>query len=190
MNRKTTKDRYRLENGKNCIDIRLRSPLQLFDSRDPAPFRERELDENAVQYLIAAAEDIPFKHPLKVVFHFSENPEQGQVESDAIATAVRNHFDYETDLLRMQLKRTRKKGEVFMLIGLVLLAICLSLSQLVRPMPDFWMKPILYEGLLIGGWVAMWRPIDVLLFDWWPLIEKMRYSKKLAVTEVALEVNP
>jgi hypothetical protein len=25
------------------------------------------------------------------------------------------------------------------------------------------------EGLTIGGWVAMWRPMEIYLYDWWPL---------------------
>ena len=25
------------------------------------------------------------------------------------------------------------------------------------------------ESLLIGGWVAMWRPLEVFLYDWWPI---------------------
>lgn len=190
MARKKTKDRYRVESGKTYIDIRLKNPLQLFDSRDPAPFRERELDEKAVQYLVAAAEDIPYKRPFKIAFHFSESAERGLLESETIAVAVHNHFDYEVDLLRMQLKRTRKRGLVFMLIGLALLVVGLSLSQIVKPLPNFFMKPVLYEGLIIGSWVAIWRPIDLFLFDWWPTMEKMKYFKKLAATEVLTFFSP
>ncbi|QQR81282.1 MAG: hypothetical protein IPJ69_03870 [Deltaproteobacteria bacterium] len=185
-----SKNRYRTENGKTCIDIRLRSPLQLFDLRDPAPFHERDLDEDAVQYLTAAAEDIPFSQPLKIAFSFSESTEKDPTQKEVIATAVQNHFDYEIDFLRLQMKRTRKKGMAFMVIGLTLLVICLTLSQIVNTFPDFLMKPVLYEGFLIGGWVAMWRPIDLLLFDWWPMMEKMKYLKKLASAEVLVDFLP
>src|SRR3990167_5062955 len=116
MPRKTPQNRYRVENGKTCIDIRLKTPLQLFDSRDPAPFRERELDEQAVEYLVAAAEDISFKHPLKIALSFSEGAEKQEIESEAIAQAIHNHFDYELDIIHMQLKRTRKRGQIFMFI--------------------------------------------------------------------------
>jgi hypothetical protein len=27
---------------------------------------------------------------------------------------------------------------------------------------------VIREGFLIGGWVAMWRPLEVFLYDWWP----------------------
>lgn len=41
--------RYRREEGAVCIDLRLRSERQLFDLRDPAPFRERDLDHAALE---------------------------------------------------------------------------------------------------------------------------------------------
>ena len=48
MSTKSRPSRYRIEGDQICIDIRLRSARQLFDGRDPAPFRERDLDQNAV----------------------------------------------------------------------------------------------------------------------------------------------
>jgi hypothetical protein len=32
----------------------------------------------------------------------------------------------------------------------------------------------LREGFLIGGWVAMWRPLQVFLYDWWPIRAEAR----------------
>jgi hypothetical protein len=29
---------------------------------------------------------------------------------------------------------------------------------------------VLQESLVIGGWVAMWRPLEILLYDWWPIL--------------------
>ena len=55
----TTRTRYRVEEGRSCIDLKVRHSRQLFDTRDPAPFRERDLDADAVEYLLAAAEEIP-----------------------------------------------------------------------------------------------------------------------------------
>ena len=40
------------------------------------------------------------------------------------------------------------------------------------------------EGLLILGWVAMWRPIEVLLYDWWPLARRRTLLRRLATIPV------
>jgi hypothetical protein len=39
---------------------------------------------------------------------------------------------------------------------------------------------ILREGLIIGGWVAMWRPMEIFLYEWWPLLRKGRLYQKLS----------
>jgi hypothetical protein len=43
------------------------------------------------------------------------------------------------------------------------------------------------EGLTIIGWVAMWRPIDIYLYRWWPLRRLGRYYRKLA--EIPVKVR-
>lgn len=39
---------------------------------------------------------------------------------------------------------------------------------------------ILRESLLIGGWVAMWRPMEIFLYDWWPIWARIRLLDRLA----------
>ena len=46
----TVSTRYRVEGGRSCIDPNVRQSRQLFDTRDPAPFRERDLDADVVEY--------------------------------------------------------------------------------------------------------------------------------------------
>ncbi len=47
---------------------------------------------------------------------------------------------------------------------------------------------VLDEGLVIAGWVAMWGPIDVFLYGWWPIASKRRLLARLARIDV--EVRP
>jgi len=47
---------------------------------------------------------------------------------------------------------------------------------------------ILSEGLLIIGWVAMWGPLEVFLYGWWPIAGTCRILERLADLEV--EVRP
>jgi hypothetical protein len=69
--RLTTGARYRVEDGRTCIDIKVAHARQLFDGRDPAPFRERDLDDDAVEYLVAAAEEIPRTRSLAIAVAIS-----------------------------------------------------------------------------------------------------------------------
>ena len=65
MNTAPPKSRYRLENGQPILDVRVESMEQLFDNRDPAPFRDRDLDPALVEYLIDGARDLA-SSPLRV----------------------------------------------------------------------------------------------------------------------------
>ena len=43
---------------------------------------------------------------------------------------------------------------------------------------------ILRESFLIGGWVAMWRPLEVFLYDWWPIRAEARLFDRLSAMPV------
>ena len=45
-------------------------------------------------------------------------------------------------------------------------------------------REILCEGLVIGGWVVMWRPIEVLLYDWWPLVQKRKHIGRILAAQI------
>jgi hypothetical protein len=46
---------------------------------------------------------------------------------------------------------------------------------------------MLKEGLIIIGWVSMWRPMELLLFDWLPIYDKLRLLRKLLSTEIDIQ---
>ena len=43
------------------------------------------------------------------------------------------------------------------------------------------------EGLLIVGWVAMWRPLEVFLYDWWPIRAEAHLFDRLSTMPVRIE---
>ena len=181
----TSRARYRVEDGRSCIDLKVRQSRQLFDGRDPAPFLERDLDEDAVQYILDAAQEIPRTQPLKIVVTISEEPEP-RLAADVIVEAVRGHFEHEREQIRRRLGEYVRRGRLFLGIGLTMLVVFLTLAELTgsfRPGP---LREILREGLVITGWVAMWRPLEVLLYDWWPLVDERRKINRLLAASVSI----
>lgn len=178
--------RYRVEDGRFCIDIRLRSARQLFDGRDPAPFRERDLEDRAVEYLVGAVEELPRDAPVKLVFWISDEP-AASLPDATIVEAVRAHFEYEVVRLDRRIRHHMRQGQRFLLFGLAVLVIFLTLAQLTSGMNPSHLRQIVREGLVITGWVALWRPIEVLLYDWWPIVEERRTHRRLR--EAPIEVR-
>jgi hypothetical protein len=170
--------RYRTEDGTFCVDIRLKSSRQLFDGRDPAPFRERDLDDNAVEYLVGAVEELPRRAAVKLVFWISNDPAP-QIADTTLVEAVRAHFLYEEQRLDRQIRQHVQRGQLFLLVGLAALILFLTLAELTAAISPGHVRQILREGLVITGWVAMWRPLEVLLYDWWPLVQGRRIRRRL-----------
>jgi hypothetical protein len=45
---------------------------------------------------------------------------------------------------------------------------------------------VIEESLLIFGWVANWRPIEIFLYDWWPIVRRRNLYQRLSAAHVKL----
>ncbi len=43
---------------------------------------------------------------------------------------------------------------------------------------------IIKESFVIGGWVALWRPLEIFLYDWWPIRAEARLLDRLSEMDV------
>lgn len=171
--------RYRVEHGRWCIDITVRRARQLFDSRDPSLFRERDLDEQAVEYLIGSAREIHGSKPLAIIITLTE-PLEPPLTAEVLTEAVHSHFTYQLAQLNRQLEAHWRRGRGFLAVGLTVLAVFLALAEIAETMLAAGaLRDILRVGLVITGWVAMWRPLKVLIYDWRPLVEERRQVQRL-----------
>lgn len=177
------KHRYKHVEGKRWIEVRIKSSQQLFDARDPAPFRERDLDDDFVEYIVSSVKEFSISTPLKIVIYVEEN-EIKDLPKDSIREAIRSYFSYKIDLQRGDLKTFIKRAQLFLLIGFLVLSSCIGIAQSLKiPSPPGAIG-ILREGIVIFGWVSIWKPIELILFDWYPLFEKIRLYKKLLAMEI------
>jgi hypothetical protein len=52
-------------------------------------------------------------------------------------------------------------------IGIVVLSVCVADGRLaLAALGDTEFARVLQEGLIILGWVANWRPIEIFLYEW------------------------
>jgi hypothetical protein len=57
---------------------------------------------------------------------------------------------------------------------------------LARALPatqDTW-HGMVRQGLAIIGWVAMWRPLEIYLYRWWPVLRLERVYRNLSAMTV------
>jgi hypothetical protein len=179
---------YRMESGDTLLEIRLHSVRQLFHTLDPSPFHEKDLDENAAAYLLEACDEAGTRRPLRLVVHLPDPEAQGEAARN-LPDAIHNYFAYRERQLRRDLMRLLRYGAVSLAIGFLFLIGCLAMRRALIANPLLVDQSIMDEGLLILGWVAMWRPIEVLLYDWWPVVRRRAVMRRLAVIPVEVRTS-
>jgi hypothetical protein len=170
----------------HIIELKLRDVNQLFNSMDPSPFIEKDLDDDAEEFILGWANEFPPEAPVRLLVHLDEWPAEDPTE--VISRAVHNHFAHRADLTSLEFRSLMRQGRTSLLIGLSCLAICLVISKtLLFGEAGTWAS-VLRQSLTIAGWVAMWRPMQIYLYDWWPLRRRGRIYARLS--QMPVEVAP
>jgi hypothetical protein len=88
---------------------------------------------------------------------------------------------------RQRLKRLFKVGRTSLLIGMLFLAVSFGLGEIIESaLEGQRFGEVLRESLAIGGWVAMWRPLEIFLYDWWPIRSERKLYDKLSAMPVRI----
>jgi len=161
------------------IEINLSRLPQLFNSLDPSPFHERDLDQDAEEYIIGSAEEISRQRPFALVIHLpvDQVPDAGAFN---LSEAIHNYFAYRERHERRRLRLLFRDGRIALAIGIAFLFCCVLLRELAFSFGNTAASDILGEGMLIIGWVAMWRPVEIFLYEWVPIRRRCRILAKLA----------
>jgi hypothetical protein len=155
------KPAYRIEGSETLLEIRLHSVRQMFQTLDPAPFHEKDLDENAADYLLQACDEAGGRKGLRLIVNLPD----AEARSEAARTlpgAINNYFAYRERQLRKEVMRLLRYGAVSLFIGLLFLMACIALRRELIALGHIADKSIADEGLLIlGGHVAADRDTAV-----------------------------
>jgi hypothetical protein len=170
--------RYRRGAGASLIEINLSSLEQLFNTLDPSPFHQKDLDSDAEDYIVGAARELPTREPLKLVLHVPDE-QAATLDAAQIAGWIQGYFSYRRQGAARDLRLLFQQGRTSLAIGLTFLAACLLLREFLLGSAGP-LQQVVAESLLIAGWVAMWRPLDIFLYDWWPVRRMGRVYEKLA----------
>ena len=174
---------YRREGETTLLEIRVREVRQLFNTLDPAPFHEKDLDPAVERYLTDACAEAGEHRSLRLVVHLPA-AEAASEASRTLPEAVHHYFSYRERQLGADLRQLLRNGFTSLAIGLVFLVSCLTVRRALAGRVLAFDPAILDEGLLILGWVAMWRPTELLLYDWWPIARRRRLLRRLAALPV------
>lgn len=169
----------------HTLDLRVRELQQLFNSLDPAPFLNKDLDHACEAYIENWALSLPPASRLHLNIHVGQCPPPEQA-CDMVADAIHNYYDYKVALVRGELKQLLRQGRTSLAIGIAFVAACLMLAAVIENVTDGHAAKIARESLTIIGWVAMWRPAQIFLYDWWPLTGRIKVFENLRFARVSV----
>ena len=173
----------------SVVEIHITELTQLFNSLDPSPFYEKEIDRNAEEYIVRSAQELPGKSPVALAVYL-DTTTTALDEASMLREAIRVHFARRLQRFRRELRQLINRGWISMGIGLAFLGACLIGGEIVsQAIGRSHITRVLQESLVIGGWVAMWRPLEIFLYDWWPILGRCRIYDRLSRIPVRIMYN-
>jgi hypothetical protein len=153
----------------------------MFNSLDPSPFWDRDLDPTAAQFI----ED-EFREKLSArTWHLHVHTMEETGLAADLPAAIEHYYERLADSARLRLHENLRVAELALLGGVAIFIACMTarqvLSDLLEGVPRF-----LNEGLIILAWLALWRPTEALVYGWMPLYRKRRLYQRLAGIRVTV----
>src|SRR5258706_2040330 len=169
----------------NAIEIRIEKIAQLFHSLDPFPFREKDLDNDVEEFIVGWARELPPDKPLRIVVHLPET-EASMPEAQELGAAITQYFGYRARVIALRLNELFRVGRRAMAIGFTVLSFSVITGETFVNLAPGPIGRVIEESLLIFGWVANWRPIEIFLYDWWPIVRRRNLYQRLSAAHVKL----
>lgn len=159
---------------------------QLFNAIDPSPLQEKDLDARVEAFIVSWAREARPHARLELVVHVDE-PARVPDPQGMVRDAVGAFFAERSRAKIRELRQLFRVGRRSLAIGLVAVALTMIVGgALERAFGEQGFGVILRESLLIGGWVAMWRPLEIFLYEWWPMRADARLFDRLSVMPVRI----
>lgn len=166
------------------IEVRVEDVAQLFNTLDPFPFREKDLDREAEEYIVSWARELPRDEPIRIIVHYPDSEAQSMAAKE-LGEAFSRYFTYRGGVLQREFNELFRIGRRALAVGATTLAVCLVSAHFVGGfLTDTPFRRLIEESLLILGWVANWRPLEIFLYDWWPLARRRALYQRLANAKV------
>jgi len=158
------------------IHLRLPTLRQLFDPMDPSPVTRKDLHPHVEQFIVSWGREITGKADVALVIHVDDSPPVPDLQS--AAQAIHAYFEERTLAERRALRHLFRIGRVSLMIAVVVLGFSFAAGELLQA-TDSPLARAIGGTLEIGGWVAMWKPLQIFLYEWWPIRADIRLFRRL-----------
>jgi hypothetical protein len=174
----------------NCelIEVHVTDLRMLFNPIDPSPPPERDLESKVEEFIVAWARSA--KRDAQLALKIDVDTPAAKEQASTVGAAVHEFFRQRSMSASRRLNQLFRVGRTSLIIGLASLAVAVTLASFVdRAFGDHPFSALIRETLVIGGWVAMWRPLEIFLYDWWPIRAERKLYDRLSVMPVRVTIK-
>ncbi|MCC6870023.1 MAG: hypothetical protein IT522_14490 [Burkholderiales bacterium] len=176
--------------AESVLELQVGQLRQLFNAMDPAPFRERDLDPNAEAYIVDWAHEVDRRSPLALDVNLTQEAATDEGRG-LLRDAIHTYFRERAASKRRELKRRFRHGRLSLVIGLAFAGAAILAGEFLAGFAsEERYKIVITETFVIGGWVALWEPIQIFLYDWWPIRGEAKLFDRLAAMRVDVTGTP
>ena len=170
------------------IEVHVTELRLLFNPIDPSPPRERDLDAKAEEFIVSWARSV--RRDARLALQVDVDKPEVPAQAEAVGDATHEFFRQRSLSASRRLSQLFRVGRTSLLIGVAFLALAVILAGVVsRALGESTFAALLRESMVIGGWVAMWRPLEIFLYDWWPILAERRLYDRLSVMPVSVRLR-
>lgn len=167
------------------IEVAVGDPDELFERLSPSPSRGgRHLDEGVERFILHRAQDGRAEYSLVVG---TSNAALDARNTAALADGIRAHFAHRAEEESLKIRALVTAGRRDIMIGLIFLFTCAVLGLIGTKFLPRALGLFVEQGLLILGWVALWRPVDLFLYELRPLRTHRAVLSALARMDVRFD---
>lgn len=169
------------------IHLVLSDPRELFDAPPLDPIGGQPYADTGVERILNRIRPRPDR-PVRTTLRLPAAARTPDLEA-RVRAGLQQYCDLRIGHIGNNVASLRQEGLATLWRGLIFLALCMLGSQVLGE-PKFLpgiLARFLDEGLIIAGWVALWYPLDALLYQHWPLKRERRLYEQLRGMELKLE---
>jgi hypothetical protein len=167
-----------------AVNIHIRELSQLFNSLDPSPFWDRDLDREAAEFI-----EGEFSEKLSAeTWNLYVHAHDGRASAPDLQTALENYYGRMASSARRAVREHLWSSQWTLLAGVLVFLLSMGLRSMLGGLLGT-LPQILDEGLIILAWLALWRPAEMLLYGWVPLRRKQQLYERLARIRVFVRLD-
>ena len=169
------------------IHLDLADPRELFRPAELDPIGGQSHAESGIERILNRIRPKP-SGPVRTTLRLPAGSRAPDLEA-RMRSGLQQYCDHRIEQITHDIASLRQEGLATLWRGLLFLALCMLGSQILGE-PKFLpgiLARFLDEGLIIAGWVALWYPLDALLYQHWPLKRERRLYEQLRGMDLKLE---